>query len=311
MLPAAANGNETMTKIAFLGTGLMGEPMARNLLKAGFDLTVWNRTQDKALPLGAAGARIAPAPQDAVRGAGIVVTMLSDGEAVSDLLFGRGCAAAMAAGTLVIDMSSIRPREARDHAGRLAAAGIGHLDAPVSGGTRGAEAADLAIMAGGDPADFARAEPVLRAMGRPVLVGPAGAGQLSKLANQAIVAITIGAVAEATLLVRRAGADPRLFRQALEGGFADSIILRQHGERMETGDFAPGGRASIQLKDLDNILDEARALGIALPLVSALRDRFHRLVHDMGHGELDHAALFLELLDRNGLPAGDVKTDFG
>ena len=227
-------------QIAFLGTGLMGEPMARNLLKAGFQVRAWNRTAEKAAPLAADGAVICQTAAEAVSGADIVILMVSDGPTVHHLLFEQEIARAMSTGALVIDMSSIKAKEARTHASQLAALGVGHLDAPVSGGTKGAEAASLAIMVGGEASDFAAAEPVFAAMGRAVHVGPAGAGQLSKLANQAIVGVTIGIVAEAMLFVEKGGADPAAVRQALSGGFADSPILQQHGTRMTTGDFVPG-----------------------------------------------------------------------
>ena len=288
----------TSRQIAFLGTGLMGAPMAENLLKAGHRLTVWNRSREKAEPLGKLGAEIAASAADAVREADMVIAIVSNGEAVADLLFGQGVAASMKSGAIFIDMSSITPAEARDHAERLEALGLHHLDAPVSGGTKGAEAATLAIMAGGDEATFDEAAPVLKALGRPVRVGASGTGQLAKLANQAIVGITIGAVAEATLLVQSGGGNAEAFRDALKGGFADSAILQLHGRRMDTRDFTPGAKSSIQLKDMNNIVKEADALAIELPLAASIRERYETLVHAMNEPDLDHAALYLELIGR-------------
>ena len=288
-------------QIAFLGTGLMGGPMARNLLKAGFQVRAWNRTAEKAAPLAADGAVICQTAAEAVSGADVIILMVSDGPTVHQLLFEQEIARAMSTGALVIDMSSIKAKEARAHASQLAALGVAHLDAPVSGGTKGAEAASLAIMVGGEASDFAAAEPIFAAMGRAVHVGPTGAGQLSKLANQAIVGVTIGIVAEAMLFVEKGGADPAAVRQALSGGFADSTILQQHGTRMTTGDFVPGGPAKFQVKDMSNVLDEAADLALDLPLTHIVRDRFSRLVSELEGGDKDHSALYLELLDRNGL----------
>ena len=285
--------------VALLGTGLMGAPMARRILASGYPLHVWNRTRSKAETLADDGAKVCGTAAEAVGDADIVITMLSDGSSVATLLFENGVAEAMKDGAVLIDMSSIRPDEAREHARRLNERGIDHLDAPVSGGTRGARDGTLAIMAGGGEDVFDQAKHVLETMGRPVRVGPSGTGQLAKLANQMIVAVTIGAVAEATLLAREGGADPSALRDALKGGFADSTILQQHGERMEHGDFEPGGQSRFQLKDLRNALDAAGELD--LPLAAQVTDRFARLVDEMGRGETDHSALFLELLDRNGL----------
>jgi 2-hydroxy-3-oxopropionate reductase len=289
--------------IALLGTGLMGYPMARRLIAAGWQLTVWNRNAEKAAPLAAEGAKVATSPVDAVRDASHVITMLTDGNVVEAILFEHGVAKALPPGSCVIDMSSIKPSQARAHSTRLADLGVSHLDAPVSGGTKGAEDGTLAIMAGGEQAVFDAAQAVFAPMGRAIRVGPSGAGQLAKLANQAIVGITIGAVAEATLLVADGGGDLDAFRAALKGGFADSTILQMHGQRMQEHDFAPRGRVSVQIKDLDNILAEAAELGLDLPLVKTVRDRFARLAGDLGGGDLDHSALFLELLDLNGRPA--------
>ena len=287
--------------ITFLGTGLMGAPMAANLLKAGFPVTTWNRSPQKAAPLASLGATIAATPAEAATGAGIVIMMLTDGAASGQMLFHQGVAGALRPGTLVIDMASTKPGEARDHAVRLADKGIAHLDAPVSGGTRGAEAATLAIMAGGGEEAFARAKPVLEAMGRPVHVGPDGAGQLAKLANQMIVATAIGVVAEAMLMLEKGGADPAAVRAALKGGFADSTILQQHGERMTTGNFVPGGACSNQLKDCRNALAEAASLGLTLPLTLCMEQRYARLVNELGAGDKDHSAIWLELKNINGL----------
>jgi 2-hydroxy-3-oxopropionate reductase len=285
-------------RIAFLGTGLMGAPMVRNLLKAGFAVTAWNRSPDKAEALVGDGARFAADIADAVSDADIIITMVSDGNAVRALLDDVGVAKSAKKGAVVVDMSSIKPAEARSHAELLAAHGLGAIDAPVSGGTKGATDGTLAIMAGGTEADFAVVEAALSAMGRPVLVGPSGSGQLAKLANQGIVATTIGIVAEAMLLMKTAGADMNRFRDALKGGFADSIILQQHGKRMADENFVPGGRSVLQLKDLNNLLAEAGELGLSLPLSELQRERFKHFVDDMDGGELDHAGLFLELVAR-------------
>jgi 3-hydroxyisobutyrate dehydrogenase-like beta-hydroxyacid dehydrogenase len=287
-------------KIALIGTGLMGFPMARNLLQAGFDVTAWNRSPEKARALEPFGGKVSLSALEAVRDADVVITMLSDGPAVADMLFAQGLAGAMKRGAVFIDMSSIKPDEARVHAERLAALGIAALDAPVSGGTKGADLGTLAIMAGGEVEAFATAEPVFRAMGRPTHVGPSGCGQIAKLANQGIVAVTIGAVAEAILLAEKAGLAKGALRQALAGGFADSVIFQQHGGRMEERNFAPGGPSAYQLKDLNNLLGAGETLGLTLPLAKALRDRFASLVNDMDGAMLDHSALYLELARRQG-----------
>ncbi|TFL18158.1 NAD(P)-dependent oxidoreductase [Jannaschia formosa] len=288
-----------MARVTLLGTGLMGAPMARNLVAAGHEVTVWNRSAAKAEGL---GARIAPTPAEAVAGAPVVISMLSDGPASDAVQI--DAMDAFAPDAIWVEMGSIKPEEACAHAARFAAHGMGYVDAPVSGGTRGAEAATLAIMAGGDVGTFARVESILNDLGRAVHVGPVGAGQLSKLANQAIVACTIGAVAEAMLLLEQGGADPAAVREALKGGFADSAILQQHGQRMTERNFAPGGLTKFQIKDLDNVLAEAEGLSLTLPTVQAVNERFKVLRDEMGGGDWDHSALYLELRARNGLADG-------
>jgi 2-hydroxy-3-oxopropionate reductase len=283
----------TVSRIAFLGTGLMGSRQVARLLRAGFAVTVWNRSPEKLVPLVALDAVAAPSPDSAVRGAEVVITMLSGGATVADVLFGSGAADAMAPGAIVADMSSIAPAEAREHAARLAERGIRHLDAPVSGGTRGAEDGTLAIMAGGEAAVFEAVRPVFEAMGRPTLVGPSGSGQVAKLANQMIVAVTIGAVAEALVLAERAGANPAAVRDALRGGFAESRILDLHGARMVARDFVPGGKTSMQIKDLENATATADQAGAPSPFSQLALDLFRRTIAD--HGDVDHAGLWLTL----------------
>ena len=291
----------SLKKIAFLGTGLMGSHMARNILKAGFSVAAWNRTLSKAKALEADGADVSETAEQAVADADIVITMLSDGATVHDLFFTQNLASHMKPGATLIDMSSIKPREARQHAEMMQDRGLRHLDAPVSGGTKGAEAASLAIMAGGDEAVYTAAVPVLSVMGRPVRVGPDGAGQLSKLANQTIVAVTIGVVAEAMLLAEKGGADPAAIRDALKGGFADSVILQQHGERMTTGNFEPGGLSRMQLKDINNALEESGQHDLVLPLTQQMQERYTTLIEDMDGADTDHSAIYLELLKQNNL----------
>ena len=292
-------------RIAFLGIGLMGAPMAERLLAASQDVALWNRTRAKAEAI--AGARVAATPAEAAAGADVLITMLETGPVVEAVLFGDpstgdgGAAAPLKRGTLVIDMSSSPPPLARDHAQRFAARGIGYLDAPVSGGVVGARAGTLAIMAGGSAADFARAKPIFELLGHPTLVGPPGSGQLAKCCNQAIVAITIGAVAEALLLAAASGADPAAVREALLGGFADSRILQLHGKRMIERDFLPGGRARVQLKDQDTILAAAKAAKLQLPLSECVTALYRDLVNQ-GGSELDQNALLLQL-ERINAPA--------
>jgi len=287
-------------RIAFLGVGLMGAPMARCLLAAGHRLTAWNRSREKAEALAPLGARVAGSPAEAVREADIVIVMLENGSIVEQVLFAQGAAEATKPGAVVVDMSSIKPAEAQDHARRFAERRVHHVDAPVSGGTVGAEQGTLAIMAGGEPEVFARVELILCAMGRPVHVGPHGAGQLAKLANQIIVGVTIGAVAEALLLAQKGGANPGKVREALRGGFAESRILELHGQRMVERDFVTKGRSVTHLKDLDNALDAADRLGIAAaPYTALTADLFRGLLEHVG--DLDHSGLLVELERRNGI----------
>ena len=291
-------------RISFLGIGLMGTPMTRNLLDAGFSMTLWNRTTSKCEPF-ASEATIAGTPAEAVAEADIVITMLENGQVVDDVLVNQGALAAVKVGALVIDMSSVQPSLARQHAELAAEQGVGYVDAPVSGGTVGAAEARLSIMAGGSEADIERALPVFNALGKCTRIGPVGAGQLAKLANQAIVGITIGAVSEALLLAAKGGADPAAVREALMGGFAGSRILELHGQRMIDRDFAPGAPARIQLKDMRMILDEARAENLTLPLAQQVHNEYLALVAN-GHSDVDHSGLLLELEHLNGSLMGSL-----
>ena len=287
-------------RIAVLGTGMMGNPIARRLKAAGHQVHAWNRTRAKAEPLAEAGIAIHNTPADAVQGADLVISLLENGPVVGHVLFDAGAAKAMRKGALFIDMASIQPGEARDHAARLGEMGLSHLDAPVSGGTVGAENGTLAILVGGRPEDFTRAQPVFAACGRATHVGPHGAGQLTKLANQMIVGITIGAVAEALLFAAKGGADMAKVREAIQGGFADSRILQLHGERMVQRDFAPRGRMAVQLKDMRNALATASEIGFDAP-ITALFEQLYAQGVDHGLGELDHSGLFVELASRNAM----------
>lgn len=278
----------------------MGLPMAQRLCASGHSVGVWNRTPGKADKVVALGATQYLQAGSAVENADIVVSMLENGPVVEHVLFSQGVAAAMKPGALFIDMSSIKPREARDHAARLGALSIAHLDAPVSGGVLGAVDGKLVIMAGGKTADFERAQIVFVHFGRATHVGPHGSGQLAKLANQMIVGITIGAVAEALLFTERGGADMAKVRQAITGGFADSRILQVHGQRMVERDFAPRARMGIQLKDMRNALATAEEIGFVAP-ITALFEKLYADGIEHGLGDLDHSGLFVELASRNGM----------
>ncbi|MDQ7970531.1 MAG: NAD(P)-dependent oxidoreductase [Oxalicibacterium faecigallinarum] len=262
--------------IAFLGIGLMGKPMATRLLQAGYAVTVWNRTRAKSEELLASGAQVADQAAEAVRQADIVITMLEAGPIVAQVV--NAALTGLRAGTLLIDMSSTRQSEAQDMHALLAASGVRFIDAPVSGGVVGAQAGTLAIMAGGSADDFADAEAVLRVMGRPTLVGPAGCGQIAKLCNQLIVGGTLNIVAEALLLAQAGGADPAAVRTAIRGGFAESRILEVHGQRMLERNFMPGGQVMSQHKDLENVLIAAGNAGLRLPVTELVTRHYQSLM---------------------------------
>ncbi|MER9712788.1 NAD(P)-dependent oxidoreductase [Mesorhizobium sp. M0174] len=282
------------TRIGFIGTGIMGGPMARHLADAGFAVTAWNRSPDKADALAPFGVGAASEAKEA-RHAEIVISMLSSGPVCDEVLFGPNAATdAMSPGSTLVVMSSIPVETARKQSVLAGQKGIRYVDAPVSGGEKGAREGTLAIMAGGEASTINALEPVLAALGRVTHVGPAGAGSLAKLANQLIVASNICTVAEALLLAERGGADPARVREALLGGFADSTVLRLHGRRMIESDFVPGGPAKYQIKDTGTALALAASLGLTLPIATEVDRIFRGLVDNFG-GDLDHSAAIIEL----------------
>ena len=291
------------TKIAFLGTGLMGTPMAGRLLQAGFPVRVWNRSPDKAAALVAVGAVATASVGEAVRGADVVISMLEAGPAVGQVM--QAALADLAPAACWVDMSSTRQEEARQFHALLQALGRRFVDAPVSGGVAGAQAGTLAIMVGGSEDDFAQLQEIFAVLGRATLVGPAGSGQVAKLCNQLIVGATLNIVAEALLLAQAAGADPAAVRDAIRGGFAESRILEVHGQRMLERNFMPGGQVKSQLKDMHNVLAAAASAGLSLPMAALVTQHYQSI------GELypiaDHAAALLALERINpGLRLGDA-----
>jgi 2-hydroxy-3-oxopropionate reductase len=286
---------EPLPKVAFLGIGLMGKPMATRLLRAGYQLTVWNRTRAKAEALAGDGARTAGTPAEAVRDADIVITMLEAGPIVQDVI--NQALSTLRPGGLVIDMSSTRQSEARDLHAMLGARAIRFMDAPVSGGVLGAEAGTLAIMAGGAADDFAYATPLLEIMGRPTLVGPAGCGQLAKLCNQLIVGGTLSIVAEALLLAQAGGADPSAVRTAIRGGFAESRILEVHGQRMLDRNFLPGGQVKSQAKDMENVLTAATDVGLTLPVTELVATAYRSILNAVPNADQSAVLLAVERLN--------------
>ncbi len=287
--------------IAFLGTGIMGLHMARRLALAGHRVTAWNRTLSKAKPLKDYGVEIANNAGDAARGADIAIVMVSDGPASDEVILGEnGILALMGEGSTLLVMSSI-PMETAAAQGKAAQArGVHYLDAPVSGGEPGARDGKMTIMAGGDAEAFEKIQPVLSVMGRSTHVGPAGTGSLAKLANQVIVGNTIQTVAEALLLAEAGGADPGAVIEALKGGFADSPILQNHGQRMIAGNFEPGGRCQIQLKDTRTAQELGTSFGVVMPMTGQARETYQNLV-ETGKGDLDHNAAYLDLRRRSGM----------
>ena len=283
-----------MISIGFIGTGLMGLPMAKNILKSGFKLIAFNRSKEKLETLKKSGVQIATSIGNLVSNSEVIITMLTDDEAVDEVIGSKEFLNNLKSGSIVIDMSSTKPITAIKHAENLKLKNIYFLDAPVSGGTIGAEEASLAIMVGGEQSVFNKVNEILKTMGNPTLVGPSGSGQVSKLANQIIVGLTIGAVAEAITLCEKAGADPNKMIKALSGGWADSKVLRTHGKRMIDKDFFPKGKTSVHLKDMNNIIECANSYNLNLPISKLVKEMYKSLVEN-GYGEIDHSSLYKEI----------------
>ena len=272
----------------------MGLPMSKNILKAGYSLKVFNRSQNKAEVLKEFGAEITTSIDDVVKDSDIVITMLTDDTAINEIMDSPNFLENLKSNATVIDMSSVKPTTATKYGNNFKSKNIKYLDAPVSGGTIGAEEASLAIMVGGEQDVFNEVLDLLKSMGNPTLVGPVGSGQVSKLANQIIVGLTIGAVAEAITLCEKAGANPDKMIKALSGGWADSKILQTHGKRMIDKDFTPKGRTSVHLKDMNNILECANSHNTHLPISNLVKEMYKTLVEN-GHGEKDHSSLYKEI----------------
>ncbi len=285
---------QSRLKLGFIGLGIMGTPMALNLIKGGHTLFVNTRSQ---IPqdLLAAGATACDNPAAVARQADIIFTMVPDTPDVEKVLFGaEGVATGLSQngkGKVVVDMSSIDPIATKAFAAKINALGTDYLDAPVSGGEVGAKAASLTIMIGGEPAVFERVKPLFELMGKNItLIGGNGDGQTCKVANQIIVALNIAAVSEALVFASKAGADPAKIRQALMGGFAASRILEVHGERMVKRTFNPGFRIALHQKDLNLALQGAKAMNVALPQTAGVAQQM-QVCAALGHGQADHSAL--------------------
>ena len=278
--------------IGFIGLGLMGKPMARNLKRAGAQVSVYNRSRQKVDELAKEGFTPLAYPAEAAKSS-VVICMVSDTAAVEEILFGEnGIIKAAPADSLVIDMGTTEIGATRKFAIRLIEAGFQFVDAPVSGGEVGAIEGTLSIMVGASESDMQRVKPILDVLGKQVVhVGDVGSGQIAKAANQIIVGLTIGAVAEAFALARDGGADLDKVWQALSGGFADSRILQLHGRRMIEQNFVPGGTARTQHKDLSQALTFADSNATNLPSTELCRDLYEKLIRQ-GDGQMDHSALF-------------------
>ncbi|MGH7716348.1 MAG: 2-hydroxy-3-oxopropionate reductase [Vulcanimicrobiaceae bacterium] len=285
----ATNGKSV---IGFIGLGIMGKPMARNLMRAGYSLVVHNRGRGPVDELEKEGAKAATTSKEVAQQSDVVITMLPDSPDVEAVVLGKdGVLEGIKSGATLIDMSTITPATARRVAEEVRKKGGKALDAPVSGGEKGATDATLSIMAGGPQVVFDAVLPILQTLGKNiVLVGDSGAGQIAKAANQLVVGVTIEAVAEALALAEAAGVDPAKVRAVLLGGFAQSKILDAHGQRMLDGNFAPGFKSKLHQKDMRIVTQTAQESGLDAPAAKLVLDRFNKLV-DGGGGEKDHSAL--------------------
>lgn len=285
-------------RAGFIGLGIMGRPMALNLIKGGYSLSVYARRAEAMQPLKDAGAALCASPQEVAAASDVTFVIVSDTHDVEQVILGeRGAIHGAKPGSVIVDMSTISPTATRSIAMDLIAKGVEMLDAPVSGGDAGAINATLTIMCGGKPAVFERVRPLLACMGRTITrVGDNGAGQVAKACNQIVVTGTLEAVAEAFTFARKCGVDPATVRAALLGGSAYSRILEVHGQRMLDSNFAPGFKAKLQQKDLRIVMDTARELGLALPGASVAAQHYNALVGG-GDGEMDNSAL-IKVIER-------------
>ncbi len=300
------NDSNKDTRIGYIGLGAMGRPSALNLLRAGYPVAVWARRQASMEPLTTEGAQACASPAEVARHADIIFTNVSDTGDVEQVLLGEnGVIEGAAKGSVVVDMSTISPTATRDMAQRLAERGIQLLDAPVSGGVKGATEGTLSIMVGGDAATFEKVLPVLQVVGANIVhIGPSGAGQITKACNQVVIAQSMAAIGEAFLLAKASGVNPAKVRQALLGGFAGSKVLEVHGQRMLDGDYEPGFRAALHKKDMRIVMETAEALGLALPGAALSSQLINALVRQ-GDGELDSAAVSRVQQRLNGVELED------
>jgi 2-hydroxy-3-oxopropionate reductase len=278
--------------IGFIGLGIMGRPMALNLIKAGYSLSVFARRAQSMKPLTQAGADGCRSAKEVASRSEVTFVMVSDSPDVREVILGEdGCIAGAQAGSIIVDMSTISPQATREIAAKLAERGVEMLDAPVSGGETGAIEGTLSIMVGGKPEAFQRVKPLFESMGKSIVhIGANGAGQVAKACNQILTAVTIEAVAEAIKLAHANQVDPVKVREALLGGSAYSKVLEVHGRRMLEGDFKPGFKARLHQKDIRIVLENAHRLGVPLPAAAVVAQQFNALV-GAGHGELDSSAL--------------------
>lgn len=288
-------------RIGFIGLGIMGRPMARHLVDAGYEVTVWNRTQSKASELVEAGARLGSSPRDTASRSDIIITIVADTPDVREVILGPdGVMEGVRRGAIVVDMSTISPVATREIAQALAARGAEMLDAPVSGGQKGAIEATLSIMVGGKAEVFERVLPVFQKMGRNIVhVGGHGAGQVTKACNQLVLSLTLLGVAEALTMARKAGVDPAKVRAALLGGFAQSRVLELHGQRMLDGNFEPGFRTRLFHKDMGIVVETGRATGMPL-LGAGLTAQLYQMAMSRGLGEMDYSVLARMIADLAG-----------
>jgi 2-hydroxy-3-oxopropionate reductase len=293
-----------MSKLGFIGLGIMGKPMAKNLLKAGYELVVYDIFKESVAELVAAGAKAGSSSKNVAEQTDIVITMLPNSPQVRTVVLGKdGVIEGVKKGQIVVDMSSIAPLASREIAGELSKKGVEMLDAPVSGGQEKAEAGTLAIMVGGKEEVFKKSQSILEVMGGSVnLVGDIGAGQTTKLANQIIVAINIAAVSEALTFGKTAGVDPEKIFNAIRKGLAGSQCLEDKAPRMFSGQFKPGFKISLHIKDLTNVFETSRSLHTAMPLTTQVMEMMQTMAAE-GNSELDHGglALFYEKLNNLSL----------